>query len=103
MVGRGRAKEGERGCCWPRRGARDVEGGDERGRIHLTFGVTKLFFQQNSKFALTVSITVGLNCNRDGSTVDGFMNAFRSLMSNSVFFAMHMAHKSSHHSDGKKT
>ena len=23
-------------------GARDVEGGDERGRIHLTFGVTKL-------------------------------------------------------------
>ena len=59
--------------------------------------------QQNLKFALTVSITVGLNCNRDGSTVDGFMNAFRSLMSNSVFFAMHMAHKSSHHSDGKKT
>ena len=42
---KGRAREGESGYCGAWRGGGgqgDMEGGDERGRMHLTFGVAKL-------------------------------------------------------------
>ena len=41
----GRQGEGKSGCCgaWRDGGGRgEVEGGDERGRMYLTFSVTKL-------------------------------------------------------------
>ena len=44
-LGKGRAREGESGCCgaWRGEGGRgDMEGGDKRRRMHLMFGVIKL-------------------------------------------------------------